>query len=201
MLIRAFTVIAIALGLAGCVEVETATRNQPLELALAPAEFIRSYTVEDVRAVVPETLKVSEANVYYPMADIVWRGDAYGDRHDQIADMFEVAAARQAETLQGDIPVVAEIVLSRFHGVTQKTRYSVGGIYNIVFTLTVRNAETGAIIEGPRLIEANLPAPGGRAAIALDEIGQTERVRVTDFLAMVLARELGAELEPYAGPV
>lgn len=189
--IRAIALIAAGLTLTACVKPDTASRNQPLELALAPAEIVRSYQVEDVRALVPVSLEASEANSYYPMADIVWRGDTYGNRHEQIAQLFESAAARQAETLSGDIPVVVDVVINRFHGVTEKTRFSVGGVYNLIFTLTVRHAETGAIIEGPRVVEANLPAPGGQAALLLEQSGQTEKVRMLDFLTSVLARELG----------
>lgn len=192
-LLRIVALAVLGLGVAGCTSVDTVTRNQPVDdLIAAPAQIERSYTVTNVVAMVPASLKVSERNGYYPFADIVWRGDPVGNRHMQLAQIFETAAARHAETLQGDVPVVAEVVLNRFHGVTERTRFSVGGVYNVVFTLTVKHAETGAIIEGPRLVEANLPAPGGEAALALEHAGQTEKVRMTDFLTTVLARELGA---------
>jgi len=190
---------ALALSVAGCVTPgpdavtrgpDISTRNQPLGLELTPGMATRSYDVRDVVAVVPAELRVSEANSYYPLGDIVWRGDPYGDRHQQIADLFEVAAQRGAENLHGDIPVIAEITLNRFHGVTERTRFSVGGVYNVEFTLTIRNADTGQIIEGPRFVEADLAAPGGNAALALDHAGQTERVRMLDFLTQVLIDEL-----------
>lgn len=175
-----------------------ATRNRPLDQTLAPVGMVAhpSWTVTDVVAVVPASLRVSERNGYYPMTDIVWRGDPVGDRHVQLQAIFEEAAARGAETLQGEQDVVAEVVLSRFHGVTERTRYSVGGVYNIIFSLTVRDAATGMILDGPRMVEADLPAPGGNAAVALEAAGQTEKVRVTDFLTMVLMRELSGQSTP-----
>lgn len=194
-LFKIAALIVAGLSVAGCMspQEDAVSRNQPIEQGIGPVEITRSYTVTNVVAMVPANLEASEANGYYPMADIVWRGDPVGNRHHQIAQLFETAAAREAELMTGDIPVVAEVVLVRFHGVTERTRYSVGGVYNVEFTLTVRNANTGAIIEGPRLIEANLPAPGGNAALQLEQAGQTEKVRMLDFLTTVLARELGAE--------
>lgn len=152
---------------------------------------IRDYALVSAKISIPRTLKVSEANMYYPMADIVWRGDAPGDRYAQIGSLFSDAVEMAKPALTGAVPVKIGVTLIRFHGVTEKTRSSVGGVYNILFTFTVRNAQTGEIIEPARVIEADLPAPGGQVAMLQDVMGQTERVRVTDFLAYVLVTELG----------
>jgi hypothetical protein len=191
--IRLLATTILVLGVAGCASVDTASRNAPLDVpALGGQSGVSaSYTVMDVRALVPDSLRVSESNGYYPVTDIVWRGDLAGDRHRQLEAIFETAAARGAETLKGAVPVIVDVELQRFHGVTERTRYSVGGVYNIVFRMTVRDAASGAIIEGPRVVEANLAAPGGQAAVALDQAGQTEKVRVTDFLTNVLLQQLG----------
>lgn len=191
-IVRIVAALTLALGMAGCATVDTVTRNASIDMANpgGATQALRSYTVTAVHTVVPETLRVSEANSYYPITDIVWRGDPLGDRHKQLEAIFDEAAARGAEKLQGAVPVVVDIELHRFHGVTERTRYTIGGIYTIVFTMTVRNAETGAIIEGPRRVEADLPAPGGMAAIHQDQIGQTEKVRVTEFLTMELVKQL-----------
>ncbi len=198
-LIRLAFAAGLALTVAGCMAPdsnavvgapEISARNTPLDMSIAPAAMVNSYDVQDIVVVVPAALRVSEANSYYPMGDIVWRGDPYGDRHVQIKALFDSAAARGALDLSGDVPVIAEITLVRFHGVTERTRFSIGGVYNVEFNLTIRNALTGQIIEGPRFVEANLPAPGGSAAIMLDQSGQTERVRMLDFLTHLLIDEL-----------
>jgi hypothetical protein len=192
---------ALALGVAGCATVDTASRNAPLSSQIvAPGEVqvVRNYSLQDVVVQVPRDLRVSESGGYYPMADIVWRGDAIGDRHQQVGTLFQEAGLRASAELNGDIPVVAVITLNRFHGVTERTRYSVGGVYNMEFQLTIQHALTGVILEEPRFIEANLPAPGGQAAVELERIGQTERVRVTDYLTFVLRREIGAGFTPGA---
>lgn len=131
--------------------------------------------------------------MYYPLADIVWSGDAPGDRYAQIGSLFSGVVEMAKPALTGAVPVKIGVTLIRFHGVTEKTRSSVGSVYNILFTFTVRNAQTGEIIEPARVIEADLPAPGGQVAMLQDVMGQTERVRVTDFLAYVLVTELGGQ--------
>ena len=150
----------------------------------------RSYTLTGLNFAATDGLVVSEANRYYPQADIVWRGDAPGDRVAQIGAMFQAAATRNRGVLTGNTRVVADIQLIRFHGVTERTRGSIGGVYNIIFMMTVRDARTGAVIEPPRRIVADLPAPGGSAARDLEARGRTEKVEVTDFLTATLRNEL-----------
>ena len=86
--------------------------------------------------------------------------------------------------------MIVDFQLVRFHGVTERTRFSVGGVYNIEFMMSVRNAVTGELIEAPRRVNTNLSAPGGIAALMLEQKGQTEKVRVTDFLTQVIRDEL-----------
>lgn len=156
----------------------------------APEGITRSYQLADLSFSAPADLEVSESNGYYPFADVVWRGDRRGPRIPQIAAMFETAFARNAQTLRGSQRVVVAVQLERFHGVTDRTRYSVGGVYNIIFLMTVRDAASGAVIEPTRRVVANLDAPGGSTAVDLEQSGQTQKVRVVDFLTQVLRREL-----------
>lgn len=153
-------------------------------------DVARSYNLTGITFAGAPGLTVSEANNYYPSADIVWRGDPLGNRVEQIGAMFQEAANRNVGNMGGTRPVIVDIVLLRFHGVTERTQFTVGGIHNIVFMMTVRDARTGAVIEQPRRVVANLDQPGGNAAVALEQSGQTQRVRVVDFLASVLRTEL-----------
>ena len=193
-MMKVITLAAMALGVAGCASVDTVTRNAPIEVPALGAQTIaiaRDYVVEDVTFTASNELRVSEGNSYYPNADVVWRGDPVGNRIDQIAAIFETATKRNDTKLDGNIPVIVDYELVRFHGVTERTRFSVGGVYNIEFMLSVRNALTGEIIEAPRRIEADLSAPGGIAALMLEQRGQTEKVRVTDFLTQVVLKGCG----------
>lgn len=207
--ITKFAALGFALGLSACVSSEPASRsmtNDSLTLASRGVETPRSgaprvvaplYTIADVQVTVPRALKVSEANGYYPMADIVWRGDPMGDRHQQIASIFQAAADRATSTMAGPRNAVLMLEIVRFHGVTEKTRYTIGGTHNMVFNLTVRDATTGAVIDGPRRVVADAKAAGGQAAIAEEQAGRTQKVVVTEKLVETLRRELsGAVTDP-----
>ena len=179
------------LGLSACGSVETATRNAPLEqtqtdlAAPAPSFALAGYDVK-----IPSTLTVSEANSYRPKADIVWRGDTYGDRYQQVGAIFDNAIELGASNLDGALDVVVEIELTRFHALTEKTRYSVGGIHAIEFVMTIRDAQTGAIVRGPREIKADLAGYGGSKAIQAEAQGLTQKYRITNHLARVIQEEM-----------
>lgn len=146
--------------------------------------------VSEVTVTVPRSLRVSEAEVFYPLADIVWRGDPRGDRYAQIEAIYAAASTEAVIPLDHGLPVVAEIEVTRFHGVTDKTRYTVGGVYALHFLLTIRDAATGEVLSGPRPVVASLPAPGGRKAIAQDYAGITQKQLVTERLTTVIREEL-----------
>lgn len=200
-ILRGLLVLALATGLSACVKPEAATRSaDPAGVTLAsagggrPGKGIQTVNVAlnvlDVRVTVPRDLKVSEAETYYPIADIVWRGDPRGDRYQQIEAIYATAVPPAIAPLNHGIPVVAEIEVTRFHCVTDKTRYTVGGVHSLKFMLTIRHAETGEVLDGPRLVNADVPAPGGRKAVAQDYAGITQKDVVTQRLATVIRREL-----------
>lgn len=160
--------------------------------AAQPAEQAQpsSLKVQAVKVIVPSTLKVSEANSYYPRADIVWRGDDFGNRYEQVAAIFQNAFVAGTKDMNGTTPTVLEVEVIRFHSLTEKARYSVGGVHNMHFKLTMRHAQTGALLAPPREVEANLDAFGGGQAYEAERRGQTQKVRVTGYLAQVIQREL-----------
>lgn len=201
--------LGLALALSACVSSEPASRslsNDALTLASRGTGSIPEtgarvvaplYSISDIQVSVPRALRVSEANVFYPIADIVWRGDAPGDRHQQIGAIFQAAASQAAATMKGPRAAVLKLELVRFHGVTEKTRYTVGGTHNMVFDLTVLDAATGAVIDGPRRVTADAKAAGGQAAILEEQSGRTQKVVVTEKLVETLRRELsGAVTDP-----
>jgi hypothetical protein len=168
-----------------------ATQGRDVALAADTATLMQPlYDVRDVSVIVPSDLRASEANVFYPLADIVWRGEPLGNRHDQVRQIFNEATTTATTPMTRGRPAVVEISVTRFHCVTEKTRYSVGGTHSMHFTLTVRDAQTGAVIDGPRPVVADTKAVGGSRALAEDAAGRTQRVVVLERLVTVLRREL-----------
>lgn len=170
---------AAAVGTAGAPT--AAVAGDPVEVALA---------VRDVKVSVPRSLKVSEAEVYYPVADIVWRGDPAGNRYEQIEAIFAAALAKATPPLTEGLPVTAEIEVTRFHSVTNKARYTLGGVHSMKFLLTIRDAATGAVLSGPREVIADVKAAGGQRAVRQDYAGVTQKSVVINHLAKVIRAEL-----------
>ncbi len=192
-LVKLCVALMFGLGLAACAAPETATRNTPLDTQMLKPAAV-SLDVQAVRVSVPQSLKVSEANRYYPGGDIVWREDAPGDRHAQVKQILETAFMRGIDSLpKGAVPVVLDVELSRFHALSEKARYTIGGVHAIQFTYVLRDATTGAALTAPRFVKADFRALGGQAAIDAERQGITQKVRITEHLAKVIHQELGAE--------
>ncbi|MBT2131960.1 DUF6778 family protein [Aliiroseovarius lamellibrachiae] len=182
-------------ALSACVKPGDVTRGATPKLELLTATEIASqavtqFNVTDVRVNVPRDLKVSEANTFKPKADIVWREDPLGDRYQQVEVILQAAFERGVSTLNEGRDVVLDIQLQEFHALTQRTRYTYGGTHAIRFSLTVLDAETGAVVEPARVIQADLRAFGGGEALAAEARGETQKVRITDHLAKVVLFEM-----------
>ena len=187
-------------ALSACVTPEPASRAATDTLALHPSASAKGsaapvvaapqWNVRAVEVVVPDRLHVSEANMLYPIADIVWRGDPRGDRHAQVQAIVAEAAKRATAGMTKGEPVVVAIEMQRFHALTERARYTVGGSYGLRFTLTLRDAKTGAVIDGPRKLAVGFPAAGGQKAIEQEAQGLTEKVAITQYLTEFLRAEL-----------
>lgn len=182
---RLLKCVAVLAALAACSWTE-----RGVYVAQTRPDIPRFYNLQQLVFTAPETLLVSESDGFFPNADVVWRGDPAGDRLQQIAALFGEAANRTKLFINSDIPIIADIELVRFHGITQRLRRGLGGSYAISFYLTVRDARNGAVIEQRRLIQTKLRAPGGAEARELEAAGRTERVQVIAFLVEVLRAEL-----------
>jgi hypothetical protein len=193
--------LVMAAALAGCVSPSAGVDTGPAtEMTLStaggakPSHGVQQVAVPldvvDVKVTVPRSLKVSEAEVFYPLADIVWRGDPRGDRYAQIEAIYQAAIPPAIAPLDHGLKVVAEIEVTRFHCVTDKTRYTIGGLHSLAFKLTIRDAATGAVLAGPRVVHADVKAHGGQKAIAEDAAGITQKQVITERLATVIRREL-----------
>jgi hypothetical protein len=113
-----------------------------------------------------------------------------GNRPQQIDEIFQTSIRAAAQDMNGSIPVVVDIELLRFHSLTERTRFSVGGVNSIKFNMTIRNAETDEVLEQSRTLNGDFAALGGRAAMAADNQGQGWKVRITAHLTNLFSREL-----------
>jgi hypothetical protein len=185
MIGRRAVVFMLPLGLSAC-----ASPFRDVDIGGVARPEVRDYDVVSLNVTVPRDLVVSEENVFYPSADIVWRGEPFGDRHAQVQRVFEDGMRAGARTLDGSRPVDVDVEVRRFHSLTEKARYTVGGVHSIRFLITVTDARTGEVVEGPRFVSADREALGGQRAIEAEQAGRTERVMVVNHLAGVAVREL-----------
>lgn len=188
--VRMVALIALGMTVSGCASIDVASRNAPFE-APSAAATATAMKVEAYEVRVPRTLKVSEANSYYPSGDIVWRGEPLADRHEQVKRIFEESLDRGSKGSNGSVPVLVDIEVKRFHALTEKTRYTVGGRHEIVFVMNFLNPETRQPVAAPRTIDATFKGFGGARAIAAERNGITQKVRINNQLTAVFQRELG----------
>ncbi len=208
MMLRKCICLVAALAMSACAATEPASRNTNFSQIDVPASTTQpgvvlaarpqvqvlasKYTIAEMRVSVPRDLKVSEANSFLPIADIVWRGEPRGDRHAQVAQILNEGLLGATQGMVSGPAVIIEVEVTRFHCLTEKSRFTVGGNHNMRFNLTVRDAASGAVIDGPRPVVADIKAAGGEAAIAEDLAGRTQRVVVVERLTEVIRRELSA---------
>ena len=203
---RSVLAVGAALGLSACASVnsvdsnayyDTASRAAPVTSSLnAPVASVApvalaNFKVVAVNVSVPQSLRVSEANRYYPSGDIVWREDPIGNRHAQVDAIVTAGLTQGVAGFAGEREVVLDVVVTRFHALTEKARYTIGGVHAIQFEMTIRDAETGEILMASRPIKADFDALGGRTAVAAEARGITQKVRITNHLAFVIQQELG----------
>lgn len=193
-LIRVFLPLLIAaLALGACSRQFATSYDHPVA-----AETARDWALADVSVTVPDSLTVSEAKSIIPRADIVWREDPPGDRHPQVAAIVRDAAVAGAAGLHGSRPVRLDIVVTRFHALTfeAETRLRWSGVHNIDFSIRVVDALSGAVLAGPEMIEAALPALSGPTMAEARARGESQKSQISAHLRAVIAGWLGLGPDP-----
>ncbi len=176
-------------SLTACASVPTATRSA------MPDDVLPGYGASNVRidsftVSVPQSLKANERNLYYPVGDIVWRGEPRGDRHAQVKAIFEAGLRRAAPMIEGARPVRIDVQVLRFHSLSEKARYTVGGVHDIDFRYRLVDVVTGQQIGPSKDVSADLDALGGQAAMAAEGRGETQKLRIIAHLSRVFVEEL-----------
>ena len=179
---------AVASGQVAIPATRAATSDGAGALSVAPGQA--PVSVNSVTVLVPRALKVSEANRYLPRGDIVWREDPIGDRHAQVQKIVQDAIVQGVTPLQGPVKADVVIQVSRFHALTEKARYTTGGVHSITFDLALKNTQTGELLVPVREVRADLDAFGGQQALQAEARGLTQKVRITNHLAEVIRQEV-----------
>lgn len=151
-----------------------------------------NWRVSGVQVSVPETLTVSDENRFFPRADIVWHGDPAGDRRAQVKAITTAGVKEAARGLNGSRPVVVDVTVQRFHGVSPITQARApGAVHNMAFAAQIRDARTGDALTEPTLILAEMPALVGEAAYEATQFGLTQKKQVTMYIAETFSGWLG----------
>lgn len=189
-------IIGAALLLTGCASTTTVSRNVGLDLPTVFDVPAQNWGFAGVEVVVPASLTVSEANTLKPRADIVWREDPLGDRHQQVDVVMTEALTPALQALNGETPVLITLTMTRFHALTERARYTLGGQHEVEFDMIVTHAETGAVLSGPRHVDLTFRALGGQEALAAEQQGHYQR----DEIAARLAQWVAEEILPLSAP-
>lgn len=209
--IRRILLIGLGLTVSACATVDTPTRNAPYQTGsqtydktadAAPVAALAArqgqvvapgqspVTVKRVTVSVPDTLVVSDANSYLPRGDIVWREDPPGDRRAQVRKIVQDAMNRGVRGLDGPIPVTVDIQVAKFHALTEKARYTTGGVHGLSFYISIRDAKTGELVVPVRKVRADFEAYGGQQALDAEARGETQKLRISRQLEAVIRQEL-----------
>jgi hypothetical protein len=170
-----------------------ATTTEVAAPANRVAQVPSQFHVVEVQVMVPENLVVSEADVYVPQADIVWREDPLGDRKAQVKAIMENALRVGTAPLAGQREVIVAARLNTFHALSEKARNSVGGKQNINFDYVLLDATTRKPITTVQNIDASFSGYGGRKAYRAMRSGQTQKVRITDHVAVAIRNALSTQ--------
>lgn len=157
------------------------------------ASVVQGWNIASVAVAVPDSLTVSDANSLAPNADIVWHGDAPGDRRAQVKAIMTDAARRATAGLRRGTRAQLNITVSEFHGVTPAAiARAPSAVHNISFVAQVVEAGSGKALTPQVPIRADLPALVGSAAYYAAQSGQdTMKARVTAHVAATLKGWLG----------
>lgn len=191
-------ILGAALAVSGCVGTSDVSRNVGIDVIPVVENLeIQDWDVVGIDVAVPRTLTTSEANTIKPHVDIVWHEDPAGDRHGQVDALMTAALEPAFQAVNGTIPVIVTLEVTRFHAQTYRVRYSnLPSEHEVEFNLIVTHAETGEILSGPRHVDLTFMAYGGDQAIAADAQGITQRDRITERLVAWVYGEFVGPAQP-----
>ena len=192
IIVRFLTGLVLAVSVTACASVERVASNDIIEPSPKAIEtnYNPTYKVHQLTVRVPAELTVSEANRYLPNSDIVWREDPLGNRKQQVQTILTNAIVDGVSKIEKGRPVNMVVRLNTFHAVTEKARYTVGGIHRINFDYVLRDVKTGQTLEYVQNFDTSLKAYGGSKAVAAIAHGQTQKVRITNHISNLMYHKM-----------
>ena len=166
------------------------SKNANSDAGMLLAQPRSGFKVARVYVEVPKELTVSEANVFVPNSDIVWREDPFGDRKEQVKKILENALTVGTAGFNGEKEVIMSVRVNMFHALSEKARYTVGGRHNINFDYVLLDAETGKPVSDVKNVDLKFRAYGGRRADAAVQRGETQKVRISQHVAEAVYNQL-----------
>ncbi|MCI5111024.1 MAG: hypothetical protein MRY75_10775 [Marivita sp.] len=189
-LFKSLMAMILFVSLTACGTAPMATRSAMPDDTLLVGTLPPDVRIDSFTVTVPRSLKVNERNLYYPVGDIVWRGEPRGDRHAQVEAMFEAGLRFAAPRIEGTRPVRLDVQVTRFHSLSEKARYTVGGVHDIDFRYRLVDLDTGLPLGPSKLVNADLNGLGGQAALEAEGRGETQKARIIAHLSQVFVEEL-----------
>ncbi len=188
--------LALALSVTACASTQNASRNDLIQTSPQSIELTApAYQVQQLSVTIPDELTVSEANMFLPIADIVWREDPMGNRKEQVQSILVNAIASGVSKVKNGRPVTMEVRLNKFHSLSEKARYTVGGRHNINFDYLLRDAETGIPVADVQNVNTVFKAYGGSKAFAAMARGETQKVRITQHIQNMMYLRMSGNTE------
>ena len=173
-------VLAAMIALQGCTSWKT---DYPDTLT---SEVTAGWHIDEVNVFVPDDLTTTEENRMFPRADVVWHGEALGDRFEQVAAILNEGITKGTHSLTGPRHMDLDVRLVEFHAVSPiAVSRAPTAVHNIQFVIHARDNITGEIVAGPDMIVAQIEAYTGAFAAAAAAEGRGQRVRIVEHLEQV----------------
>ena len=81
----------------------------------------------------PRVLRYSNVTATFLVATLFWRGDAAGNRHEQVKAIFEAGFLKGTEEHDGAVTIGLYVRVESFHALTEQACYMTDEIHSIIF--------------------------------------------------------------------
>ena len=152
------------------------------QVAAPPAGQASGWTITDSSVRFGPDIGRTESGVNFN-SNFVWDGYTGGNRKKQVVALFENAIDDVAATMSGPRDVKLNVVVTRFHALTNDSRVWCCGEHNIVADLEVVDARSGDVLASGQDVYLGRVALGGIPGLVATAAGRDQIVRVREGIA------------------